>query len=150
MPMVRLFFTVRYIGHSNNPNCFRDSRYTDLKSFYSNQTNAWMGSKEYTTWIRWWFVEVRKVTQEDIFLIMENFGSHEEIINLPGLRLEFLPPKSTHKYQPLDLEITARAKIRYRIILKRATIHDTLRKNSGEHNFPLTSEHSRWGVVDGH
>ena len=28
-----LIWQVRYVGHSNNPNCFRDLRYTDLKSF---------------------------------------------------------------------------------------------------------------------
>ena len=89
---------VWYIGHTNNPKCFRDSRYTALKSFYSNQTNVWMDSKEYTTWLQWWFGEVRKVTQEDILLIMHNCGSHEEGINLSGLRVDFLPPKSTHKY----------------------------------------------------
>ena len=141
---------VWYIGHASNSKCFRDSRHTALKSFYSNQTNAWMGSKEYNTWLQWWFVEVRKVTQNDILLIMHNRGSHEEGINLHGLRVEFLPPKSTYKYQPLDFGIIALAKIRYRTILLPAIINNTPRWNSGEHNFPLTSQNGRWQVADDH
>ena len=105
---------VWYIGHAANPRCFRDSRYTALKSFYSNnRRNAWMDTKEYNTWLQWRFDEVRKVTQEDTFLIMDNCWIHGEGMNLPGLRVEFLPPKSAHKYQTLDLGIIANAKIRY-------------------------------------
>ena len=37
--------TVRYIGHAANPRCFRGSRYTALKLFYSNQRNAWIDAK---------------------------------------------------------------------------------------------------------
>ena len=132
---------VWYIGHAKKPKCFRFSRNTALKSFYSNQTNAWMESKEYAAWLQWWFAEVRKVT---------NCGSHEERINLPGLRVEFLPPKSTHKYQPLDFRIIEHAKIWYRTILLRAVIDNTLRWNSGEHNFPLTSQLGQSAVDDGH
>ena len=109
-----------------------------------------MDSKEYTRYLQWWFGEVRKVIQEDILLIMENWGSHEEGINHPGLHVEFLPPKSTHKYQPLDLGIIAHAKIRYRTILLRAIINNTLRLNSGERNIRITSQHGRRGVADGH
>ena len=47
------------------------------------------------------------MTQEDILLIMDNCGSHVEGLNLPGLRVEFLLPKSTNKYQPFDLGIIA-------------------------------------------
>ena len=69
---------VWYIGHAANPRCFRDSKYTALKSFYSNQRNAWMDTKEYSTWLQWWFHEIRKVTKEDTLLIMDNWGSHGE------------------------------------------------------------------------
>ena len=52
-----------------------------------------MDTKEYNTWLQWWFDEVRKVSKEDILLIMDNCGSHGKGLNLPGLRFEFLPPK---------------------------------------------------------
>ena len=90
------------------------------------------------------------MTQEDLLLIMDNCGSHGEGMNLPGLRVEFLPPKSTHKYQPLDLGIIANAKIRYRTILLRAVIDNTIRWNTGEYDFPLNSQHGQWGVNDGY
>ena len=141
---------VWYIGHANNPKCVRDSRYTALKSFYNDQTNAWVDSKKHTTRLQWWFVEVRRVAQEDILLIMHNCVSHGEGINLQGLRVEFLPPNSTHKYQPLDFGIIANAKIRYRTVLLRAIINNTLRCNACAHKFPQTSQHVRWVVDDGH
>ena len=46
-----------------------------MKSFYSNQRNAWMDTKYYNIWLQWWFDEVRKVVQEDIILIMDNWGA---------------------------------------------------------------------------
>ena len=139
-----------YIGHAANPRCFRDSSYAALKSFYSNQRNALMDTNEYNTWLRWWFDEVRKVTQEDILLLMDNCGSHAKGMNLTGLHAEFLPPKSTRKYQPLDLGIIANAKIRYRTIFLSVIIDKTIRWNTGEHDFQLSSQHGRWGVDNGY
>ena len=141
---------VWYIGHAANSRCFRDSRYTALRSLYSNQSNAWMDTKEYNTWLQWWFHEVRKVTQEDVQLIIDNFGSHGVGLNLPGLRVESLTLKLTHKYQPLDLEIISNAKISYRTVMLRAIIDITIRWNTGEHDFPLNSQHGQWGVNNGY
>ena len=109
-------FPVWDIGLAANQRCFRGSRYAALKLFYSNQRNAWMNTREYSTWLQLWFDEVPNVTQEEIFLIMDNCGSQKEVLNLRGLRVELLPPKPTHKYQPLDLGIIANARIRYRTI----------------------------------
>ena len=80
---------------------------------------------------------------------MDNCRSHGEVPNLPGLRVEFLPPKPTHKYQPLDLGIIANAIIRYRTILLRTIIDNTIRWNTGEHGFPLNSHRGQWEVNNG-
>ena len=111
------FVPVQYIGHSANPPCFRDNRFSELKIHYRSQANAWMDSIEFNRWIGWRYNEVRKFTQEDVLLIMDNCGGHESEINYPGLRIEFLPPWSTSKYQTLDLGLIAQSKIRYRSIL---------------------------------
>ena len=36
-----------------------------------------MDSIEFKLWIGWWYNEVRKFTQEDVLLIMDNCGGNE-------------------------------------------------------------------------
>ena len=144
------FVPVHYIGHSANPRCFHDNRCSELKTHYRSQVNAWMDSTELNCWIGWWYNEVRKFTQEDVLLIMDNCGGHEIEINYPGLRIEFLPPKSTAKYQTLDLGLIGQSKIRYRSILLKQVVDNTMKWDSGEHHFPPTSNIEKWVVTDGH
>ena len=55
-------------------------------------------------------------------MILDNCGGREMDVSLPGVRFEFLPPRSTAKYQPLNLGLIAHRKIRYRSILLRYVI----------------------------
>ena len=70
--------------------------------------------------------------------------------DLRGLRVKFLLTKSTHKYQPLELEIIANSKIRYQTFVLCAIINNTIRWNTGEHDLPLNSQHGRWVVDKGY
>ena len=81
---------------------------------------------------------------------MDNCGGHESEINYPGLRIEFLPPRSTAKYQKLDLGLIAQSKMRYRSILSKQLVDKAMKWDSGEHHFPLNSNSGKWGVRDGH
>ena len=107
---------VRYLGPATEPRCFRDTRFVPLKKYYSHQTNFWMDSDQLSRWLTWWYGEVRKCTTEDVLLIKDKFGGHECNIEVPGIRLELLLPKSTNKFQNLDLGIIVHSKIRYRTI----------------------------------
>ena len=71
-------------------------------------------------------------------------------MNLPDLRIQFLLPNSTQKYQPIDLGIIANAKVSYQVILLRTTIDNTIWWNTGEHDFPLNYQHDRSGVNNGY
>ncbi len=95
---------VRYIGSAKEPLCCRENRFSSLKNTYSSQQNAWMDSNQFDKWIYWWQCELRKVDQGGIFLIMDNCGGHESAMQLPGLRVEFIPPNCMSKNHPLDLD----------------------------------------------
>ena len=101
-------------------------------------------------WITWWYSEVRKATQDDILLIMDNCGGHECDMELTGLRIEFLPPNTTALYQPLDLGLIAYSKILYRSLLPRQIIENTSLRASGIGQFPENSNHGFWGLREGH
>lgn len=44
-----------------------------------------------------------RYSSSHLLLIMDICEVHELDHQIPGLRIEFLPPRSTAKYQPLDL-----------------------------------------------
>ena len=137
---------VQWTGHASRQSCIRQSRYSARKSFYCSQRNDKMDTKEYKKRVRLWFDEVRKVAQEDILLIMVSCLSHGERMNHPGLRVDFLTPKWTHKYQQLNIGVIANEKIWYQTILLRTIIDYKIRRNTSEHDFPLNFQHVRRGL----
>ena len=81
------------------------------------------------------------------FLIKGNCGGHEFEVALPGLGIEFLPPRSTAKYQPLDLVVIPNTKVHYRSNLLRTTIVVNLVRFSGSNvNRPQVLLWSRLSV----
>ena len=80
---------------------------------------------------------------------MDKCGSHESEVALPGLRIQFLPPRSTAKYQPLDLGLIRNTKVRYRSNLLRSTINVILRRQSGARCFPSSMQPGIYDVRDG-
>ncbi len=117
---------------------------------YSSQQNAWMDGNQFDKWIYWWHGEVRKVNQCDIILITDSCGRSESAMQLPGLRVEFLPPNCMSKNQSLDLGLISHTKKRYRKLLLHIIVDNTLRWESGEQQFPFTSSKGVWGLRDGH
>ena len=57
------------------------------------------------------------------------------LFDYPDLRVEFFPPKSTHKYQPLGLGLMAHGKIRYRTLLLSQVVNYLLHWASGNMMF---------------
>ncbi len=131
---------VRYIGHSSKPRCLSDERFEYLTENCSSQPNAWVDNK-FQKWITWWYSEVRKVTLYDILLITDNCRGHKCDMDLPGLRIEFLPPNTTALYQPLDLGLISHSKIRYHSLLLRQIVENTLLGACGIGQFPKNSNH---------
>ena len=74
--------------------------------------------------------------------------SHESKIALSGLRIELLPPRSTAKYQPLDLGLISHGQIHYRSNLFRMKISVMLQKQSAARDFPASLQQVVFGIHD--
>ena len=123
------------IGSTKNPRFLRTVDYESQKMRYRFQKNGWMDSEGFLDWINWWYGEVCKKTDGPWLLIMDDCSGHESDISLLGLRIELLPPRTTAKYQTLDLGLIAHSKMRYRSLLLRITIDVMLRKHAKKLNF---------------
>ncbi len=149
MQMVSHILPISYIGQSAQPRCFRTGQYNHLKDRYGNQANGWMDSTKFEQWLKWWYSKVTQTSNGPWLLIIDNCGGHEHDINLPGVRIELLPPRSTAKYQPLDLGLIAHAKIRYRSLLLRMSIDVILRRTHENQPFPASSQRGMLGIQHG-
>ena len=140
---------VSYIGSDNNPRCFRNGRLNSQKNRYWSQKNSWMDSKGFDHWIKWWYSEVQSRSIGPWLLIIDNCGGRELEVSLPGVRIELLPPRTTAKYQPLDLGLVGHSKIRYRSVLLRIVIEVMLQKNLDQSLVQPSSGRGVLGVQEG-
>ena len=140
---------VQYIGSAANPRCFRDHHYDNQRLRYNSQKNGWMDSAGFNKWITWWYNEVKNQSPGPWLLIMDNCGGHEKDLELPGLRIEYLPPRTTAKYQPLDLGLIAHSKVRYRSALLRKSIQIILNRTASNETYPTSNQGRRLGIRHG-
>ncbi len=115
---------IKFIGTSKSPRCFQD--YPDLKNRYWNQKCAWMDAKGFVDWVQWWYNEVRKVSSGPWCLLFDNCGGHGDLPSFNGVQYVELPPNTTARYQPLDQDLISKTKIKYRALLLRETIDNSL------------------------
>ena len=105
-----------------------------------------MDSNGFKKCIEMWYREVKERSDSPWLMILDNCGGHELAVILPGVRFEFLPPRSTAKYQPLDLGLIAHCKIKYRSILLRSVILMIEARAAGRANFTEDSGRGKWGI----
>ena len=75
--------------------------------YYCNKS-SWMTSAVFTAIINKWDVELER-NNSRILLLVDNFSGHK-IGSTNNIRIEFLPPNTTSKVQPLDLGIISNFK----------------------------------------
>ena len=109
-----------------------------------------MDSNGFFNWLKWWHDQVRNQLSGPWLIIMDNCGGYELDHQISGLRIEFLPPRSTAKYQPLDLGLISHSKIRYRSSLLRNAIDILMRKMVANEIFPTDSNRGLYGMREGH
>ena len=109
-----------------------------------------MDSAGFDQWIHWWSSEIQKVSSGPWLLIMDNCGGHEPEILFLNIRVEFIPPGTTEKYQTLDLGLITNAKIRYRSLLILLTLEIFERLVCDDLQFKENSGYGRWGTGEGH
>ena len=94
------------IGKAKEPRCFNRQE-PPMK--YFSQKKAWSDTKVMKEWWKFFLSHVRRFTKEKVLLIMDNCGPHENnlIDENNQIQVEFLPPNTTSKYQPMDAGIIA-------------------------------------------
>lgn len=99
------------IGKSKSPRCFKNVR--TFPCNYKAQNSAWMTGCLFTEWVqqldRKFGTEKRKV-----LLFVDNSPAHPKGIPLKNIKLEYFPPNSTSKLQPLDQGVIKVLKQKYR------------------------------------
>ncbi|XP_044761995.1 tigger transposable element-derived protein 6-like [Coccinella septempunctata] len=98
------------IGKSLKPRCFKN-----VKTFpteYIANSRAWMTGIIFREWLQKWYNELTK--KKRALLFIDNCPAHNPLPVLISLKVEFLPPNTTSKLQPLDLGIIKNFKVKYR------------------------------------
>lgn len=96
------------IGKSKAPRCFKNCG--ELPVDYHANSNAWMTSEIYTTWLRSWDKELKR----KILVLVDNCPAHPKVPGLKNITVEFLPPNTTSIIQPMDQGIIKNLKTYYR------------------------------------
>lgn len=125
------------IGKSKNPRCFKNIDLS-LPCDYTHQKNAWIDTVAFRKWLIK-FNQTMVVKRRQVLLTMDNCKAHDvSNLKLQNVRIQFLPPNTTSRVQPLDQGIIALLKRNYRKKLVRAAIA------AAESN----QEMKKWTVLD--
>lgn len=112
---------IAIIGKAMRPLCFRPP-HPACPPPYFHHDNSWMDGPIMEQWFKTVFVaEVRRITSEPVYLVMDNAPSHGEL-QADGVTIVCLPPNTTSMYQPLDMGIISAVKRRYKARLLRRVL----------------------------
>ncbi|GFS72441.1 tigger transposable element-derived protein 6 [Trichonephila clavipes] len=105
------------IGKSAKPRCFKG-----INSFptnYRSNKKAWMTTELFNEWLVLLNSDMKREKQH-ILLLLDNCTVHNNAPPLSSVKLQFFPPNSTSKLQPLDQGIIHNFKTFYmREVVKR-------------------------------
>jgi hypothetical protein len=113
-------FTAWVIGKSENPRSFSKVNCKNLRIIYRFNKSKWMTGLICEEYLRWLNNKMHGERRK-VLLLMDNFSGHELAIQLVGglqglsnVRIAWLPPNTTSKWQPMDQGIIASFKLQYR------------------------------------
>ncbi|XP_044586102.1 tigger transposable element-derived protein 6-like [Cotesia glomerata] len=109
------------IGKSKKPRCFSKCKSLPLK--YEANTKAWMTSAIFRDWLIGIDKKMSKEKRK-ILLFIDNCTAHNDIPQMTSVRVEFLPPNTTSKLQPMDQGIIKNFKSLYRKEVVRNMLQD--------------------------
>lgn len=100
------------IGKSKQPRCFSKIKPETLPVMYCNNKKAWMNSSLFESWLSK-FNNRMKRQNRHVLLFVDNAPSHPTV-NFSNVKLQFLPPNTTSKSQPMDQGIIQTLKLKFR------------------------------------
>ncbi|XP_072155736.1 tigger transposable element-derived protein 6-like [Bemisia tabaci] len=109
------------LGKSKKPRCFAGCK--SLPTDYDSNRKAWMTSSLFCNWLH--KLDKQMISEKrNILLLIDNCTAHNVIPPLQAVRVEFLPPNTTSKLQPLDRGIIKNLKTLYRKEVVRRILSD--------------------------
>lgn len=100
------------IGRAENPRCLKYVDKASMPVIYHWNKKSWMTATIFEGWLH--KIDNRMMAQgRHILLLLDNCGAHPRIV-LRNVKLQFLPPNTTSKLQPLDAGIISTLKALYR------------------------------------
>ncbi|GFW53228.1 tigger transposable element-derived protein 6 [Trichonephila clavipes] len=99
------------IGKSAKPRCFKGINSFPTK--YRSNKKAWMTTELFNEWLISLNSDMKR-EKRHIILFLDNCTVHNNAPPLSNVKLQFFPPNSTSKLQPLDQEIIHNFKTFYR------------------------------------
>lgn len=104
------------IGKHKTPRALRNICVKTMGAEWRWNTKAWMTTQVMSEWLLAFYAHIGP--QREVLLSMDNFSAHVAalIINPPpaNIRISWLPPNSTSRFQPLDQGIIQSFKSHYR------------------------------------
>ena len=119
------------IWKSENPRCFNKGiDKTKLPVQYFSQPKEWISGEILNTVLSKWNWKLI-YTGCSIVLLMDNGGYHPPELDeaYTNIKIIFLPPNTTSKLQPLDLDIIQNLKMHYRMFFLRFVISSKVTKS---------------------
>lgn len=109
------------IWKSKKPHCFKNIDIAKLGVIWNSNKKAWMTS---TIFEKWLCDFDKKMTKQgrNVLLLLDNAPCHLCDVQLKSVKLQFLPPNTTSKMQPLDQGIIRCFKLKYRSYVLRKLI----------------------------
>lgn len=105
------------IGSALNPRAFKKKSGQELGFDYHANKKAWMNAPLFFSWLQRLDQFIGRQEGRKILLLIDNCSAHGTADSLPPLRnvrVQFLPPNTTSRVQPLDAGIIAWVKAKYK------------------------------------
>lgn len=99
------------IGKAKKPRCFKNV--SEFPTDYVANTKAWMNCDAFGAWLQSLNKEMKK-KRKKICIFIDNCTAHGDTPKLSNIKIEYLPPNTTSKLQPLDQGIIRSFKVNYR------------------------------------
>ncbi|GFR77121.1 tigger transposable element-derived protein [Elysia marginata] len=122
------------IGKFKTPRCFKGV--CKLPVEYQANSKAWMTAGIFTEWLQE-FDKMMCRQKRKVLLTLDNCTAHPKVDNLKAVELLLLPPNTTSKSQPCDMDIINNLKCHYRGTLLKRIINHVDEGNDFDH-FKLT------------
>lgn len=110
-------FPLMIIGNAERPRPFNRKYGRELGLDYYANKKAWMNMQLFHAWLHRFDAYIGRTPGRKVLLLIDNCSAHgckSSIPELQNVLVEFLPPNTTSKIQPLDAGIIAWVKAKYK------------------------------------